>query len=90
MFSSDKDYVWIQVSDQGAGLTEDQIALLGRPFEVSVDALRSGQEGMGIGWTLVSYVAEIHNGGTQIESPGLTQGSVFSIFLPVALPASVE
>ncbi len=86
----DKDCVWIEVCDEGAGLTKEQIALLGRPFEVSVDALRSGQEGMGIGWTLVSYVAEIHNGGTHVESPGPSQGSTFSIFIPLVPPDSTE
>lgn len=82
----DKDCVCIQISDQGVGLTEEQIALLGRPLDVTVDALRSGQEGMGIGWALVTYVVEIHNGWNRIESPGPARGSVFSIFLPI-IPA---
>ncbi len=84
----DKGQVWIEVSDEGVGLAPEQIALLGQPFEASVEALRNGQEGMGIGWTLVSYVAEIHNGGTHVESPGLNQGSTFSIFLPLYSPES--
>jgi signal transduction histidine kinase len=79
----DKGQMWIEVSDAGVGLAPEQIALLGQPFEATVEALRNGQEGMGIGWTLVSYVAEIHNGGTRVESPGLNQGSTFSLFLPL-------
>jgi signal transduction histidine kinase len=86
----DNNFVWIEVSDDGIGLTQEQIALLGQPFEVSADALRSGQEGMGIGWTLASYVAEIHNGGTLVKSPGPSQGSTFSIFVPIAPPDSTE
>lgn len=84
----DDGYIWIEVSDEGAGLTKEQIDLLGQPFEVSADALRSGQEGMGIGWTLVSYVAEIHNGGTRVKSLGPSQGSTFSLFLPIEQPDS--
>ncbi len=79
----DKGQVWIEIHDTGVGLAPEQIALLGQPFEASVEALRNGQEGMGIGWTLVSYVAEIHNGGTLVESPGLNQGSTFSMFIPL-------
>lgn len=79
----DNGAIWIEVRDEGAGLTAEQIAILGQPFETSIEALRSGQEGMGIGWTLVSYVAEIHNGGTRVHSPGLAQGSVFTLFLPL-------
>ncbi len=81
----DKGNIWIEVSDEGVGLTAEQIALLGQPFEASIEALRNGQEGMGIGWALVSYVAEIHNGGIHVESAGLAQGSVFSLFLPLIL-----
>ncbi|HOT93294.1 MAG TPA: response regulator [Anaerolineae bacterium] len=76
------EHVWIEVRDEGAGLTAEQIALLGRPFEVATEALRNGQEGMGIGWALVSYVAEVHNGGTHIESAGPGRGSVFALYLP--------
>ena len=81
----DKGNICIEVSDEGVGLTVEQMALLGQPFEASIEALRNGQEGMGIGWALVSYVAEIHNGGTLVESVGLAQGSVFSLFLPLVL-----
>lgn len=86
----DDDCIWIEVSDEGMGLTKEQIALLGQPFEMNADALRSGQEGMGIGWTLVSYVAEIHNGSTVVKSSGPNQGSTFSISLPLAPPDSAE
>ncbi len=76
--------IWIEVSDEGVGLTPEQIAILGRPFETNVEALRNGQEGMGIGWALVCYVAEVHKGGTHIESPGTHRGSKFSLYWPLS------
>ncbi len=82
-----KGQIWIEVKDEGVGLAPEQMALLGQPFEASIEALRTGQEGMGIGWTMVSYVAQVHNGGTHVESPGLNQGSTFSLFLPLDSPA---
>jgi signal transduction histidine kinase len=75
----------IEVTDTGIGLTPEQLATLGQPFEQDADALRRGQEGLGVGWAFVCYVAEVHGGWTHVESPGPGQGSTFSLVLP--LPA---
>jgi signal transduction histidine kinase len=74
----------IKVSDTGIGLTPERLAVLGQPFEQGADALRRGQEGLGIGWTFVCYVAEVHNGWTDVRSLGKEQGSTFSLALPLA------
>ncbi|MDY7079475.1 MAG: response regulator [Chloroflexota bacterium] len=76
-------WVVIKVSDTGVGLTPERLALLGQPFEQDADAVQRGREGLGIGWAFVRYVAEIHGGWTSVESPGLNQGSVFSLALPI-------
>jgi signal transduction histidine kinase len=73
----------IEVSDTGIGLTPERLAILGRSFEQGVDALQRGQEGLGIGWTFVRYVAKVHGGWTEAESPGEGQGSTFSLALPI-------
>jgi len=77
------EMVVIEVSDTGVGLSEERLAMLGHPFEQSADALRRGQEGLGIGWAFVCYVAEVHNGRTEVESPGIGQGSRFALVLPL-------
>jgi signal transduction histidine kinase len=76
------EWVVIQVTDTGVGLTPERLALLGQPFEQTADALRRGQEGLGIGWAFVCYVAEVHGGWTEVKSPGPEQGSTFSLTLP--------
>lgn len=73
----------IEVSDTGIGLTPERLAMLGRPFEQGAEALRRGQEGLGIGWTFVRYVAEVHGGRTEVESSGKDQGSTFCLALPL-------
>jgi len=78
-------WVVIKVADTGVGLTPERLALLGQPFEQGADALRRGQEGLGVGWAFVHYVAEMHSGWTRVESPGPGQGSTFSLALPVAV-----
>jgi signal transduction histidine kinase len=76
---------WIvaEVADTGVGLTPDRLALLGQPFEQAADTLRRGREGLGVGWAFVRYVAEVHGGWTRVESPGINQGSTFSLALPL-------
>ena len=76
----------VEVSDSGVGLTPERLAVLGQPFEQSADALRRGREGLGIGWAFVGYVAQVHGGWTRVQSPGLGQGSTFSLALPTAEP----
>jgi signal transduction histidine kinase len=81
-FESDRAIV-IEVSDTGIGLTPERLAMLGRSFEQGVEALRRGQEGLGIGWVFACYVAEVHDGWTDVSSPGKGQGSIFSLALPL-------
>ncbi|HEY73885.1 MAG: hypothetical protein DRJ03_07800 [Chloroflexi bacterium] len=73
----------IEVGDTGAGLTPEQMVLLGQPFEQSADSLRRGQEGLGLGWTFVCYVAEVHGGRTRVKSAGPGRGSTFQLILPL-------
>ena len=76
-------WIVIEVADTGVGLTTERLELLGQPFEQDADALRRGQEGLGVGWAFVRYVAEVHGGWTRVESAGPDQGSEFSLGLPL-------
>jgi signal transduction histidine kinase len=78
-----RGWVVIEVKDTGVGLAPERLALLGQPFEQAVDTLRRGREGLGVGWAFVRYVAEVHGGWTNVESPGLNRGSTFSMALPL-------
>jgi signal transduction histidine kinase len=79
-----EEWIVIEVEDTGVGLTEEQRALLGQPFEQGAAGLQRGQEFLGLGWTFVRYVAQIHAGWTRAESPGPGRGSVFRLGLPAA------
>jgi signal transduction histidine kinase len=78
-----EDWIVIEVEDTGIGLTAEQLALLGQSFEQGAEALPRGQEGLGIGWAFVRYVAQIHAGWTRVESQGPGRGSIFRLGLPV-------
>ena len=74
------DAVWLHVSDSGAGLDEDQLTRLFRPFE-RLGAQRSAVPGTGLGLALSRQLAEAMGGSLSVLSrPG--EGSTFSVRLP--------
>ena len=76
------DWVEISVHNQGSPiLLEDQKTLFD-PFRRTESALKGGQNGWGIGLTLVKGITEAHRGSVRVESrPGL--GTTFFVRLPV-------
>ena len=73
----------ITVTDTGIGLTPDQLAhIFERFYRVDKSRSRAGG-GSGIGLTISKHLVEAHNGCLTAASPGLNQGSTFTIVLPV-------
>jgi PAS domain S-box-containing protein len=75
-----------EVSDTGIGLSSDHMEAI---FDLFVQADHSStraQSGLGIGLTLVQRLMEMHGGSVHASSPGLGQGSTFTIDLPAASP----
>ncbi|WP_278647388.1 ATP-binding protein [Pandoraea pnomenusa] len=61
---------YIEVSDCGAGIAEDQVALAMRPF-VRLDASRGGEGHCGLGLALVGRLVEGRGGSVRLDrSPG--------------------
>ena len=77
----DRDRLVMRVSDTGIGMSEDELAGIGRPFtQVSNDYTRQ-YEGTGLGLCLVQGLVELHGGAMTIESaPGL--GTAVTVTLP--------
>jgi len=83
--------VRLAVIDNGIGMTADVLA---HAFDLFVQAEREtdrSQGGLGIGLALVKSLVELHGGTVSAQSPGLGQGSRFTITLPqiVEEPAPV-
>jgi len=83
--------VRLAVIDNGIGMTADVLA---HAFDLFVQAEREtdrSQGGLGIGLALVKSLGELHGGTVTAQSPGLGQGSRFTITLPqiVEEPAPV-
>jgi cell cycle sensor histidine kinase DivJ len=81
--------VRISVNDTGIGISESDLATLGRPFmQIQNDYTRNYQ-GTGLGLSLVKGLVELHGGSMSIESaPGL--GTTVSVGLPAARGTTSE
>jgi len=78
--------VIVSVKDNGIGIAKE---LLSRIFEIYVQAdtpSSRAQVGLGIGLSLVRYVAELHDGTVEVFSGGLDQGAEFVVRLPIMMP----
>lgn len=73
----------IRVRDTGIGIAPE---LLPRIFELFVQADTSQHRprgGLGIGLALVRHLVELHGGTVEADSPGLGQGTEFTVRLPL-------
>jgi len=78
----DDGRVAVEICDNGIGIEPD---LLPGVFELFTQAERTpdrAQGGLGIGLALVRSMVQLHHGEVQATSPGLNQGSTFTIRLP--------
>ncbi len=76
-------YVSVRVKDKGIGIPADELRRIFRRFyRASVAAKRA--KGTGLGLFIVRAVAKRHGGVVWAESPGLGQGSTFTLQLPIS------
>jgi signal transduction histidine kinase len=78
------DHVVIQVKDEGAGLSEDDVSRLFGRFQRLSAKPTAGESSTGLGLSIVKRIVELHGGRIRAESPGPGHGSTFTITLPAA------
>lgn len=80
----DGEHAVLTVSDDGRGIPQEKLDVLFRPFQqVHRDEAKGG---LGLGLALVRGLVELHHGQVTAESPGIGQGSTFTVTLPLAVP----
>jgi len=72
----------VRVTDNGIGLSAEAIPRVFEMFSQIDSALERSQGGLGIGLALVRGLVELHGGTIDVGSPGLGQGTTFTIRLP--------
>jgi two-component system CheB/CheR fusion protein len=85
--SSDRDVV-VHVRDNGSGIAADMLPRVFDLFSQADRTLDRAKGGLGLGLTLVRQLVELHHGEVNAASPGLGQGSTFSVRLPLLPQAS--
>ncbi|MBI4101354.1 MAG: GAF domain-containing protein [Candidatus Nealsonbacteria bacterium] len=72
----------IEVSDTGAGMTEEELAKMFESFSRGTAGARLYTEGAGLGLYIARKFVEMHRGRIWAESKGKKQGSTFFVELP--------
>ncbi len=88
MVRLEAERVWVEVQDQGAGLTPTEIDQLFQPY-VRLDRTRQAV-GNGLGLYIARGIVEAHGGRIWATSPGPDQGSIFTFTLPYQVPPSEQ
>jgi signal transduction histidine kinase len=76
-------WVRIEVTDQGPGIPEDEIARVWEPFFRGQRSLNSPRRGSGLGLAVVKQLVELHDGRVDVQST-VEGGSTFRIWLPAS------
>lgn len=79
----------IEVSDDGIGIPLQEQGQLFQIFTQLHHTANRAKGGLGIGLSLVRTLVQMHGGTVAVASPGLNQGSTFTVRLPLALEPAV-
>ena len=72
----------ITVTDNGDGMTTEQLTHAFERFYRGDSARTRDRTGSGIGLTISKAIADAHGGSLTAQSPGPDQGSAFTVTLP--------
>ena len=77
-------WVVLRIKDNGIGIPVDMQQRIFDMFAQVDNPLEKHFSGLGIGLTLVKSLLELHGGGIDVESKGISHGSEFIVKLPLA------
>src|SRR3954471_17404176 len=87
LVSHDDGSTVIRVSDQGAGLSPEDLGRLFGRFQRLSAKPTAGESSTGLGLSIVKRIIDMHGGKVIADSAGPGQGSTFAIVLPAAAPS---
>lgn len=80
----------VTVSDNGAGIAQDQLETVFEMFSQGQSKVSGGPEGLGIGLAVVRKLVDLHGGTVLAFSEGGGQGTTVRIELPCMDPGTAE
>ena len=81
----DADNTVIRVTDEGAGLSPEDLGRLFGRFQRLSAKPTAGESSTGLGLSIVKRIVDMHDGQINADSRGPGQGSTFTIILPAML-----
>jgi signal transduction histidine kinase len=78
------DNTVIRVTDQGAGLSPEDLGRLFGRFQRLSAKPTAGESSTGLGLSIVKRIVDMHGGEVTAASPGPNKGSTFTVTLPAA------
>jgi len=78
-------HVEISVGDTGQGISPEFLPHVFDRFRQADASTTRAHRGLGLGLAITKNLIELHGGTVRAKSPGLDQGSTFSILLPVSI-----
>lgn len=78
------DHVVVRVSDTGVGIPPEDLEWIFEKFSQHEAHRSRAEKGFGFGLSLVKEIVTLHGGTVTAESPGIDQGSVFTVRLPIS------
>jgi len=82
--NSTKGHIQFTISDEGIGISKENLARMFKPFAQVDSSLTRRHGGVGLGLVLVYRLSEMHGGSIFVESV-VGQGSRFSVRLPLEI-----
>lgn len=74
--------ILVRISDTGIGLTRESLERIFHPFEQAGRETNRKHGGLGLGLAIARGIVELHDGTLNGESPGLGEGTTFTVDLP--------
>lgn len=79
----DGNYANLAVADTGQGISADFLPHVFERFRQADSSSTRAFGGLGLGLAIVRYLTEQHGGEVSVTSPGVGQGAVFTVRLPL-------
>jgi signal transduction histidine kinase/CheY-like chemotaxis protein len=83
LVAREEDGIIVQIRDQGAGLSPEDISRLFGRFQRLSAKPTAGETSTGLGLSIVKRIVDLHSGQITVESAGPGQGATFKMSLPV-------
>jgi signal transduction histidine kinase len=83
LVAREADSILVQVRDQGAGLSPEDISRLFGRFQRLSAKPTAGETSTGLGLSIVKRIVDLHGGRVTVESAGPGKGAAFKMTLPV-------